>query len=347
MLRIFVKGREQNLIINNVFDEMIWDGYAKMNDAEHLTIRGTDVVCLTFPVKKETSLIIGIIYNTEHKKLYIYGDAKMPENIAGMSYQEYFENKLIEHGITWEEVEDCKEIFICEEILGKWFESGKSSFSKNKLGELEVLDYLMPYEYCGKDNSQQKNITEVVEEGYKGSFEGKVEYVVWDSKDIRCMQVQQSRDYGYRNIIERIEADMTGFNTVSEKILVEWENIGGVISDDSLEDILGLDCNSFVKWLKTSGLVKGNLTKLSYKREEGEAKTLEMLENCPDNVLQRLLGVADFYIEGGELHIHLPYYDYEAKEEVWLRNGTGELWQGWISVTLEDIRKFLPQWVWR
>ena len=42
-----------------------------------------------------------------------------------------------------------REAFICKNILEKWFTEHKSSFTKDRLGDLEVLDFLMPYEYCG------------------------------------------------------------------------------------------------------------------------------------------------------------------------------------------------------
>ncbi len=35
--------------------------------------------------------------------------------------------------ITWDDVEDYKEEFICRNILGTWFEEHESEFSKNLL----------------------------------------------------------------------------------------------------------------------------------------------------------------------------------------------------------------------
>lgn len=155
----------------NVFDEMIVKKYMVMEEAEHITAGGYDAVRLHWQVKEGTPLRIGIVYSMEYKKLYIYGDACMPEEIRDMSYQEYFEKSLEDYGITWEEVEDRKEDFICKNILEQWFTGHRSRFSKDRLGELEVLDFLMPYEYCGKDNSEWKTVTETVEEGYGGVFE--------------------------------------------------------------------------------------------------------------------------------------------------------------------------------
>ncbi len=331
--------------ITNVFDEMIEEKNTVMEEAEHITAGGYDAVRLYWQVKEGTPLRIGIVYSMEYKKLYIYGDACMPDEIRDMSYQEYFEKSLAEYGITWEEVEDSKEDFICKNILGQWFTGHKSSFSKDRLGELEVLDFLMPYEYCGKDNSEWMTVTDTVEEGYKGAFQGKIRYIEWDAGNLLCKQTQKSRDYGYHDIMERIEADMNGFNTVSEEIAVEWySRWKGKDRDkqefDSVGDIFYLDCRYFVDWLQAEGKVEGNLTKLSYTREEGEAKTREMIAQYSDSILFRNLEAADYYITGDELHIRLAYYDYEAENPGWLENGKGEVWQGWITVKIDDIREF-------
>ncbi|MBD5493449.1 MAG: TipC family immunity protein [Lachnospiraceae bacterium] len=343
---IFVYKGRSNTDIRNVFDEMIAKRYKVMEDAEHVTAGGYDAICMLWTVKEGTPLRIGIIYSMEYKKLYIYGDACMPEEIHDMSYQEYFEECLKEYGITWEEVEDSKEDFICKYILGTWFTEYESGYTKDRLGELEVLDFLMPYEYCGKDNSEWITVTETVEEGYRGVFDGKVQYTAWDVGNFLCRQTQKSRDYGYHGIMERIEADINGFNTVSEDIKVKWycksnRQYEDEQEYDSLADVFYLECHEFVDWLQAGGEVKGNLTKLAYTREEGEAKTREMLKQCSGSKLFRNLEVADYYIAGNELNIRLAYYDYETENPDWVENGKGELWQGWITVKIDDIREFL------
>ncbi|MBD5453230.1 MAG: TipC family immunity protein [Lachnospiraceae bacterium] len=333
--------------VTNVFDEMIEEKYTVVEEAEHVTAGGYDAVRLYWQVKEGTPLRIGIVYIMEYKKLYIYGDACMPEEIRDMSYQEYFEKSLAEYGITWEEVEDRKEDFICKNILEQWFTGHKSSFSKDRLGELEVLDFLMPYEYCGKDNSEWMTVTETVEEGYKGSFQGKIQYTEWDAGNLLCKQTQKSRDYGYHDIMERIEADMNGFNTVSEEIIVEWYSKRNGEDGDKQEYIPltsifgGKNVSEFPEWLKTSGKVEGNLTKLSYTREEGEAKTREIIEKYTELRIWDFFKTADYYIAGDELNIRLAYYDYEADDPGWLENGKGEIWQGWITLKIDDIREFL------
>ncbi|MCM1425642.1 MAG: hypothetical protein NC118_03475 [Eubacterium sp.] len=342
----FVREIQRNLNIKNVFDEMIAKKYIVMEDAEHIAVGGYDAVRLLWPVKERTPLKIGIIYSKEYQKLYIYGDACMPEEIENMSYQEYFEECLKKYDITWEEVEDRKEDFICKSILETWFIENESLFSKDRLGELEVIDFLMPYEYCGKDNSKWKTVTEIVEEGYRGTFQGKIVYTVWDAEALLCRQTQKHRDYGFRDIMERIEADMNAFNTVSEDIVVEWYGRWERMNEeerefDSLADVFSLECHNFVDWLRTSGKVEGNLTKLSYTREEGEAKTQEILEQYPSSELFRMLEIADYYIAGDELNIRLACYDYEADNPGWLENGKGEVWQGWITLKIDDIREFL------
>ncbi|MCM1428051.1 MAG: TipC family immunity protein [Eubacterium sp.] len=340
---IFVYNGRSDTDVQNVFDEMIAKKYMVMEDAEHVTAGGYDAVRLLWQVKEGTPLQIGIIYSMEYKKLYIYGDACMPEEIGNMSYQEYFEKCLKECGITWEEVEDRKEDFICKYILEQWFTGHRSRFSKDRLGELEVLDFLMPYEYCGKDNSKWVTAAETIEDGYMGTFQGKTMYTEWDAGNIRCRQTQRSRDYGYRDIMERVEADMNGFNTVSEYIKVEWywrwDDDEEWREYDSVAD--NLDYIEFADWLREGGKIEGNLTKLAYTREEGEEKTREMIKECLEsNLLFRNLEAAEYYIAGDELNIRLVYYDYEAKNPDWLENGKGEVWQGWITIKIDDIRRF-------
>lgn len=285
---IFIYKSKSNEDIRNVFDEMIENGHTAMEDAEHVTAGGFDALRMLWTVKEGTPFRIGIIYSMEYKKLYIYGDACMPEEIQDMSYQEYFEECLNEYGITWEEVEDSKEDFICKNILETWFAEHESSYTKDRLGELEVLDFLMPYEYCGKDNSKWMTVTETVDEEYRGIFNGKMQYTIWDAGDFLCRQTQKSRDYGYHDIMERIEADMNGFNTVSEEIIVEWYCKWDRKNEDekeyiSLGDIFFLNRGKLADWIRTGGKVEGNLTKLSYTREEGEAKTREMIEKYIGN----------------------------------------------------------------
>ncbi|MDE6749737.1 MAG: TipC family immunity protein [Lachnospiraceae bacterium] len=340
---IFVYKNRSNSNIVNVFDEMIENGHTAMKDAEHVTAGGYDAIRMLWTVKVGTPLRIGIIYSMKYKKLYIYGDASMPEEIQNMSYQEYFEECLKEYGITWEEVEDSKEDFICKNILGTWFTEYESGYTKDRLGELEVLDFLMPYEYCGKDNSEWITVTETVEEGYRGTFNGKVQYTIWDTGDFLCRQTQKSRDYGYHDIMERIEADINGFNTMSEDIKAEWyckwhRQYEDEQEYDSLADVL--NCSEFLDWLQAGGEVEGNLTKLAYTREEGEEKTREMLEQCSGSKLYRNLQTADYYIAGNELNIRLAYYDYKTENSDWVDNGKGELWQGWITIKIDYIREF-------
>ena len=340
---IFVYKNRSNSNIANVFDEMIENEHTAIEDAEHVTAGGYDAIRMLWTIKEGTPLRIGIVYSMEYKKLYIYGDACMPEEIQDMSYQEYFEECLKEYGITWEGVEDSKEDFICKNILGTWFAEHNSSYTKDRLGKLEVLDFLMPYEYCGKDNSEWITVTETVEEGYRGTFNGKVQYTVWDTGDFLCRQTQKSRDYGYHDIMERIEADINGFNTVSEDIKAEWyckwqRQYEDEQEYDSLADVL--NCSEFLDWLQAGGAVEGNLTKLAYTREEGEEKTREMLEQCSGSKLYRNLQTADYYIAGNELNIRMAYYDYETENFDWVENGKGELWQGWITVKIDDVREF-------
>lgn len=325
--------------VHNVFDEMLEEDYAVMAGAEHIMAGGHEAVRLTRPLSEE--LYIGLIYSREYKKLYIYGDADMPEGIEDKSYQEYFEERLKEEGISWGEVEDAREDFICGEILDPWFGRHNSSYSRDRLGDLEVIDYLMPYEYCGMENEDRILKTEVFEEGYQGLFEGRVKYSIWDAPgEIQC--ILQSRDYGYKDVIDRVNADINGFDTTGGKFSLKWNSDHLEEASMMWEYIDALDHGfDFTHWLKYSGKVRGNLTKLAYTREEGEEQTLKMLKRCPERVLFRMVEECEFYMDEENLYMHFPYYDYGAENPGWLENGKGQVWMGWLIVRQEDIQDFL------
>ncbi len=326
--------------INNVFDEMVEKGYDVVERAEHVMAGGYDAIKLTYSISEEPYIYIGLIYSREYRKLYIYGDTDISEDADSGTYQEIFEECLRAEGISWGEVEDCKEDFICRDILGTWFDSHNSSFSRDSLGDLEVIDYLMPYEYCGVDNEDQILKTEIFEEGYQELFEGKVEYTIWNAPfEIQC--IQQSRDYGYRNIMDRINADINGFDTTAEKFSVKWRStslpnspLTGFIDESYHRD-------EFAHWLKYSGKIRGNLTKLAYSREEGEDQTIKMLRRCSERTLWRIIEECEFYMDEENLYLHFPYYDYKAENPGWLENGQGQVWMGWLVIRLEDIQDFL------
>lgn len=325
--------------INNVFDEMVEKGYDVMDRAEHVMAGGYDAIKLTYSISEEPYIYIGLIYSREYRKLYIYGDTDIAEDAGSGTYQEIFEECLKAESISWEDVEDCKEDFICRDILGTWFDRHNSHFSRDSLGDLEVIDYLMPYEYCGVDNEDQILRREIFEEGYQELFEGKVEYTIWNAPfEIQC--IQQSRDYGYRSIIDRINADIGGVNTVAERFSVNWQPASSL--NDSLRGFVDYYGDDFAYWLKYSGRVSGNLTKLAYSREEGEEKTREMLRKCPDKrLLSLMFNECEFYLDEENLYIYFPYYDYKAENPGWLENGQGQVWMGWLVIRLEDIQDFL------
>lgn len=326
--------------INNVFDEMMEKGYKVMEEAEHVMAGGYDALQLTYSISEEPHIYIGLIYSREYRKLYIYGDTDISEDADSGTYQEIFEECVKEEGISWGEVEDYKEDFICRDILDAWFDRHNSRFSRDSLGDLEVVDYLMPYEYCGGDNEDQILKTEIFEEGYQELFEGKVEYTIWNAPfEIQC--IQQSRDYGYRNIMDRINADINGFDITAEKFSVKWEHDSTF--NNSLKGFIDryYRWDAFVRWLKYSGKVRGNLTKLAYSREEGEAQTIKMLRRCSGRMLSRIISECEFYLDEENLYLHFPYYDYKAENPGWLENGQGQVWMGWLVIRLEDIQDFL------
>lgn len=321
----------------NVFDQMIENGYPIMADAEHVTVGGYDAIRLIYPIAGEHDMRIGLVYSGQYRKLYIYGEAEPDEGAGGQGYQEWFENCMEEQGISWAAMEDHKEDFICGEILDPWFEEKQGYFSKDRLGDLEIMDYLMPYEYCGMDVEILDE--ETVEEKYGDLDICKVKYktyITWSLPLIRKC-VQESREYDYSNIMDRIEDDIKGISTVSERFLrwnipyPEFESVSGSITD----------WNGLIKYIRYSGRVKGNLTRLAYRREEGEKKTLKMLQHYTPQMIREAMTTGATYYDEDYLYVRFPYCDYQDTEPVWVGNGTGEPWQGWLAMEWDDISRFL------
>lgn len=337
----------------NVFDQMIENGYPIMTDAEHITIGGYGAVRLFYPVSEEHGMGIGLIYSAQYHKLYIYGTAEMTGAVEGQTYQEWFESCMEEQDISWADMEDHKEDFICGEILEPWFGEGHDYFSKDRLGELEVVDFLMPYEYSGTDMEVPKE--EVVhEDEYEGWVICKLKeriYTTWSLPlVVHCKQ--SSREYYYTDITDRIEDDIRGVNTVSERFVMSkleydqsfYEILRKKGEYVILENHLRFyvrDWSGLIKWIQESGKVEGNLTKLAYRREEGEAKTLEMLRYYDWQMIKEILSSGEMYFDRDYLYVRFPYYDYINKETIWIENGTGEAWQGWLAMKWDDISEFL------
>lgn len=340
----------------NVFDQMIENGYPIMTDAEHITIGGYDAVRLFYPVSEEHGMGIGLIYSAQYRKLYIYGAAEMTGAAEGQTCQEWFESCMEEQGISWADMEDYKEDFICGEILEPWFGEGHDYFSKDRLGELEVVDFLMPYEYSGTDMEVPEE--EVVhEEEYGGWVIYKLKeriYTTWSLPLIvHCKQ--ESKEYNYADITDRIEDDIKGINTVCEGFVMsklefdysfyemlrkKGEDVDHIAYNNHLRFYVN-DWNGLIKWIQESGKVEGNLTKLAYRREEGETKTLEMLRYYDRQMIKEILSSGEMYFDRDYLYVRFPYCDRTGGKTLWVENGSGIIWQGWLALKWDDIGRFL------
>ena len=340
----------------NVFDQMIENGYPIMADAEHITVGGYDAVRLFHPVAEEHGMGIGLIYSAQYHKLYIYGAAEMTGAAEEQTYQEWFESCMEEQGISWADMEDHKEEFICGEILELWFGEEHDYFSRDRLGELEVVDFLMPYEYSGTDVEvpEKETIHEVEYEGWEICRLKERVYTTW-SLPLIVYCKQESKEYNYTDITDRIEDDIKGVNTVSERFVMsrmefdysfhemlrkKGEDVDYLVLNNQLRFYVN-DWNGLIEWIQESGKVEGNLTKLAYRREEGEAKTLEMLRYYDRRMIKKILSSGEIYFDGDYLYVRFPYCDNTGKEPLWVGNGASEVWQGWLAMKWDDISEFL------
>lgn len=342
MTGINLLGKEGKLPVHveNVFDEMLERSGGAMEHAERVMAGGHEVYRLSYPIAEDPDMEIGLIYSREYKKLYIYGEAE--QEGEGKPYQEYFEQCLKEKEISLSELEDYKEQFICRDLLGDWFDGHNSRFSRDNLGNLEVTDYLMPYEYAGTDNESKKEKVTVETEGYDGLFGGKVTYTVWSQALEGAECIQQSREYGYRDVLSRVADDMSGISSNGERFYIIFDGedhefyIGTFISWSGLSN-----------WMKeNTDRVYGNLAGPAYNREEGEERTRRMLRNIPDSRILTTLSRCEFYMDDEYLYLRFPYYmdsdrnDYIIDDEgEKVENGKGHNRTGWLAVRWDDIRE--------
>ena len=341
-IKISIYGKEElPVYVENVFDEMIEKNYEAMEGAEQVWAGGYGFIRLTCPVAEEPDVEIGFLYSREYKKLYLYGEAKQTEG-EEKPYQEYFWECLEKMGISAGELEDYKEQFICRDLLGNWFGKYDSHFSKDNLGNLEVIDYLMPYEYTGIDNGDRKVNVTVETEGYEGLFEGKVTYTEWKAPEgFRC--IQQSRRYGYTDVLSHIADDMNGKTSNGESFFITWN---GELCKYHAGTFI--DQNKMAEWIQQNpDKVYGNLSGLAYSREEGEGRTRILLRNTAKTRIHKTIGECEFYMDDMYLYLRFPYYingDREyitvgEKEKV--KNGEGHFRTEWIAVKWDDIQEFI------
>lgn len=280
---------------------------------------------ITFEPHDEAGNALGVIsfaYYKSVNKLYIYNRYTI-DTIAPLSLGE---------------LEAYKDYLIYDVIIGSYLDNGKSRFSMDNPGEFEVIDYLMPYEYCGMPDREVKT-TEVDAHG--------VSYTIWlETDSISCIQQtiqhddRRVRGTGiafYHPIM--LTDEIFGRDTGASRFVVQIDG-----EDCELSDLIEID-DGFIEWIKSSGQAEGNLQRISPDRETGCRKTQQMLQNFPEEQMQTVLENCEFYIEPGYLHVRFPYWDYERKAPGFVMNGN-DLWRGWLTMKTDDIERFLKVKKW-
>ena len=362
-VRRFVEQSERESV-QNVFDEMI------MNEARLL--RKSANICnvkdyspYEYYVSMEYEHIKG---NISSEILYYYVDSSeltkaaplyirfrihdKEGNIVDSIRFAYYEsvNKLYiyqgyavdsEETLSLEELEAYKDYFLYDVIIGSYLDNGMSWFSMDDLGEFEIIDYRMPYEYCGMTDREMKR-TEVDEQG--------VSYTTWLETDrMLCIQqtIQQEVQYDDERLIHMVlrkipfmlTDEVFGRYTGASRFVVQIDG-----KNCKLSDLIKID-DDFIEWMKNSGQAEGNLLRISPDWKTGCKKTKKMLKYFPEEEMKTVLENCEFYIESGYLHIRFPYWDYEAEEPGFVMNGN-DLWRGWLTVKTDDIERFLKVEKW-
>ena len=278
---------------------------------------------ITFVPHDEDGNALGVIsfaYYEGVKKLYIYNRYTISEA----------------EPMPLEKLEAYKDYLLYDVVIGSYLDNGKSRFSMDNLGEFEVIDYLMPYEYCGMPDREVKR-TEADEQG--------VSYTTWLETD-SMLCIQQTIQHDDRRVHGitlghplMLTDEIFGRDTGASRFVVQRDG-----RDCELSDLIEIN-DDFIEWLKYSGQAEGNLLRISPDRETGCRKTQQMLQNFPEEQMQTVLEHCEFYIEPGYLHVRFPYWDYELKEPGFVRNGD-DLWRGWLTIRTDDIERFLKVEKW-
>ena len=320
-------------------------GYIGMqyNETAHDSVYGQTAGNIHSHLRKDTGEPTGIGRNAPlYITFYIY-DENDSQHIRGEIEFIYYEklDKLYIWGekgeMSWEEVEGYRDYLLHDIILGSYLELGKSRFSMGGLGEFELIDYLMPYEYCGMP---EKELERVYDE------EQGVAYTTWlDIGGMLCVQQDISYDnvfvegFDFGRIPSMVTDEVFGRDTGCSRFAVQQDG-----KECELSDLVRID-DAFIGWMKSSGQAEGDLQRISPDRESGSRKTQQMLRECPPDKAKEALEGCEFYIEPGYLHIRFPYWDYEAGEPGFIRNGDS-LWKGWLTMRTDDMERFLKVGKW-
>ena len=280
--------------------------------------------------EENKSEFICFVYYEKVKKLFVYG---------------FYSIQGKKEPMSWGKFEYYRDYLLYDIIIGSHLDNRISRFSMDNLGEFEIIDYLLPYEYCGMPEREISE-TDVDEQG--------VSYITWlDTGSLLCIQqkiqheIQQEIQYDNRRMLHVVFGNIPCMLT--DEVFGRYTGVSRFVvqidgKDCELSDLIEIN-DDFIEWIKSSGQAQGNLHKTSPNREAGCIKTQQMLQNFPEEQMRAVLENCEFYIEPGYLHIRLPYWDYELKEPGFVMNGE-DLWRGWLTMKTDDIEGFLKVEKW-
>lgn len=312
--------------ISSFMTKSLWD-YSGLGTGDSLFV----YFSISNPAKNYEGTII-FAYNHQMHKLYIYQQ---------------------DDEIPLEDLERYRDYLLGEVLLGRWLDSGESRFAWDDLGKLEIVDYLLPYEYCGTGGNNADDEKAIYQKEYMNRFRAEESYITWlDSDELLCLQ--QKIEYDYRkdvgilgetrlipDMYKKMLEDGYGQNLRSSRFIVQEKESGKICS---LSDIVNIN-DEFIIWMKESGNAEGNLQKISKSREDGMKATQQMLADCPAERMEGELMKCEFYIEPGYLHIRFPYWSQSGESPGWQTNGNS-LWKNWLTIKTEDIEEFLKVEKW-
>ncbi len=371
VISIMIIGYQKKLkledSIQNVFDEMVVNECEGLKQAQNVEILdksdpGYISMKYSFISDNISSNLFKYFGNASklsmdtalYIKFYISDDIKDYKSTIIFAYNEYLNKLYIYQGeedkgnIPLTDLEEYRNYLLHDVIIGSWIEYGDSYYTIDDPGEFEIVDYLLPYDYCGETGNGANQINVSYLKGYLEHFEGKENYITWlENEELTC--VQQIIEYDsrywhgtiYPKIPEKLRENVNGLDAGGTRFVVQKKENGQICG---LSDIINMN-DEFIEWMKASGKATGNLQKIPANREEGYKNTQLMLQNCPEESVRAALEQCEFYIEPGYLHIRFPYWDYESESPGWVKNGN-ELWKGWLTMETGDIEEFLKAEKW-
>ncbi len=372
VISIMIIGYQKKLklenSIQNVFDEMVVNECEGLKQAQNVEVVSEYIGYLnmkySFVSENISSDLFKDVYDASRMITVLYiifeitDEARDYKGRITFAYNEYLHKLFIyqeeeEGSIPLADQEAYRDYLLHDVIIRGWIEYGDSRYTMDDPGEIEIVDYMLPYEYCGETGIRADQKAVNYRKGYRGSFEGEESYVIWlENEELLC--VQQVIEYRRNNhttpimspriperLQEKLRENVNNMDTGGTRFIVQKREDGQICT---LSDIVDVD-DEFIEWMKSSGKAEGNLQKIPENREEGCRNTQMMLQNCPEERIKEALEQCEFYIEPGYLHIRFPYWNREAENPGWVKNGNS-LWKGWLTMKTGDIDKFLKVEKW-